>query len=238
MTKIEWNKVTWYSKILAAVFFIALPYAGFYLGVQYGKTLAPFLAPPESIENPVIMSAPNYYSTPAEWQTDANNTSGGFSIAYPIDFSAQDNPVAKASAGWRNGAISTGNIYFTLTIPKAFEPQTNFADATLTVGGSKNKAAIAQCLTADPTGGPSASSSEVTIDGISFSVFRSSDAGAGNLYQTTSYRTIHAGQCYAIEYTIHSNQIANYPASYNLKQFNQSKIDVLMQAIIGTFKFE
>ncbi len=38
--KIEWNKVTWYSKLIALVFFVALPFIGFYYGVQYGKIVA------------------------------------------------------------------------------------------------------------------------------------------------------------------------------------------------------
>jgi hypothetical protein len=36
---VEWNKVTWYSKALALVVFIALPFLGFYFGVQYGRLL-------------------------------------------------------------------------------------------------------------------------------------------------------------------------------------------------------
>lgn len=31
----EFNKVTWYSKLLALVIFITLPFVGFYLGVKY-----------------------------------------------------------------------------------------------------------------------------------------------------------------------------------------------------------
>ncbi|MBI4085949.1 MAG: hypothetical protein HY433_01750 [Candidatus Liptonbacteria bacterium] len=32
---IEWNKVTWYSKLLALALFVALPFIGFYFGVKY-----------------------------------------------------------------------------------------------------------------------------------------------------------------------------------------------------------
>ena len=32
---IEWNKVTWYSKVLALALFVALPFIGFYFGVKY-----------------------------------------------------------------------------------------------------------------------------------------------------------------------------------------------------------
>jgi hypothetical protein len=78
----------------------------------------------------------------------------------------------------------------------------------------------------------------VTINGITFTAFNFAGAGAGNYYETTSYRTLHAGQCYAVEYTVHSGQIANYPASYDLQPFNESKINTVMQAVVGTFKFQ
>jgi hypothetical protein len=239
--KIEWNKVTWYSKILALALFVALPFIGFYYGAQYGKLIAPLGQMPAAITVSTSTSqtaTDAYYNDPAEWQTDANNTAGGFSIAYPIDFDAQDNNSITPSTDWRLDANGTLGIkYFTLTIPRAFEPQTNFADATLVVGGSKNNNAIARCMTADQSGGPATATSSATINGILFTVFKSSDAGAGNIYETTSYRTLHAGECYAVEYTVHSSQIANYPSSYNLQQFNETKVDSLMQNIIGTFKF-
>jgi hypothetical protein len=237
MSDIQWNKVTWYSKTVALILFVALPFVGFYLGVQYGVIQGFIAATPKVATVSVATTGSNYYSNTAEWQTDANNTKGEFSIAYPIDFGTQDNYTATPSTNWRNGATSTGTVFFTLTIPKAFEPQTNLADVTLRVGSSKETNAVTQCLNVDPNSGETMATSTATINGVSFTVFHASDAGAGNFYQTTSYRTIHAGQCYAIEYTIHSGNIENYPASYNLQPFDQAKIDSLMQAIIGTFQF-
>lgn len=32
LTMIQWNKVTWYSKLLAVVLFVAVFFLGFYLG--------------------------------------------------------------------------------------------------------------------------------------------------------------------------------------------------------------
>jgi hypothetical protein len=37
---IQWNKVTWYSKLIALILFIALPFIGFYLGITYQKMRA------------------------------------------------------------------------------------------------------------------------------------------------------------------------------------------------------
>ncbi len=234
---IQWNKVTWYSKIVALVLFVGLPFVGFYFGEQYGKslTLANTDTTPVSTTNQNVLQN-DYYSNTAEWQSDSN--SNLFTISYPIDFNTADNYSAAPSTDWRLSANGIPGIkYFTLTVPRAFEPQTNFADATFTIGASKNSLAIAQCLNQDMGGGPGTSSSTATINGIQFAVASFSGAGAGNLYQTTSYRTLHAGQCFAIEYTIHSSQIGDYPTSYNLKPFNQQKITSLFQNMVGTFSF-
>jgi hypothetical protein len=241
---IQWNKVTWYSKFIALVLFVALPFIGFYYGTQYGKLIAQLNQPAPVIATSTSPTTSGnsdiaYYNNPAEWQTDANNTAGGFSIAYPLDFTVQDNNSPALSVDWRqNSNGATGKQYFTLTVPSAFEPQTNFAGATLTVGASANNTAVAQCMTPDAGDGPATATSSVTINGIIFTVFNSSDAGAGNYYATTSYRTIHAGECYAVEYTVHSAEIGNYPPSYDLQPFNEQQIDSVMQNIIGTFKFQ
>jgi hypothetical protein len=244
--KIAWNKVTWYSKLIALVLFVALPFIGFWLGVKYGEINPPsYLFSINSREPGLVatgtttnQAGAEYYSDAAEWQTDANNTSGGFSIAYPIDFPTQDNYTLAQSTDWRVNANGASGIqYFTLSIPSAFEPQTNFAGATLTVGASANAAAVANCLVADPGDGPASTTSTVMINGIAFTVFQSSSAGAGSLYQTTSYRTTHAGECYAVEYTIHSSQIGNYPPQYNLQPYNQAQATDVLDRIVGTFKF-
>lgn len=234
MANIVWNKVTWYSKMIAAAIFVILPFVGFYYGIQYGEGIE--LANQAVQASPGTPSSP-YYSNVGEWQT-AQSTNGGFSIAYPIDFTVDQNYSTAASPNWRIGANGNpGNLYLTITVPAAFEPQTNFVSAQLTVGTSRNNKAIVDCLTPDPTGSPAVPTSTASINGIQFTVFKSSDAGAGNYYETTSYRTLHAGQCYAVEYTVHSSQIGNYPPQYDLQPVNEDQVDSLLDRIVGTFQF-
>jgi hypothetical protein len=238
--KIQWNKVTWYSTLLAAILFIGLPFLWLWVGVRYGEFIGRLntLFALEGKNYPVQSSnGEEYYGNPAEWQTD-QDSAGGFSIAYPIDFSIDQNYPATPSTDWRLGANGTAGVKaLAITIPSAFEPQTNFVDATLTVGRSANGAAVAGCLVPDPTAGEDVATSTMAINGIAFTVFHSNDAGAGNLYDTTSYRTVHGGQCYALEYTVHSSQVANYPASYDLKPYNKAAVTGLFDRIVGTFKF-
>ncbi len=237
--KIEFNKVTWYSKLIALIIFIVFPFVGFYWGVQYGEAL-------QAVQSSGITGATSrsqtsgpseYYANPAEWQTD-QNSSGGFSVAYPIDFEAQDNYSPSPTANWSLESNNTeGTQFFTLTVPSAFEPQTNFSDATLTIGSSRDASALQNCLNPGPITNPGDSTSTKTVNGIQFLVYHFTGVGAGNYYETTDYRTTHNGQCYSVEYTIHSAQIENYPASYNLRPFDDATVTAVLDRIVSTFRF-
>ncbi|MFA5130053.1 MAG: hypothetical protein WC477_04000 [Patescibacteria group bacterium] len=179
-----------------------------------------------------------YYSDVSTWQADHFDVSK-MSISYPIDFDTQKGFTKDQSADWRVNMLGgPGTKVFTLTIPKSFIPQSNFNEATLTVGRSSNNIAMVNCLKPDEDVGPNAVGTPVSINGQTFTVFHSSGIGAGNIYDTTSYRIEHAGQCYSIEYTIHTSQLGNYPQEYQLKEADTAKVRDLMDRIIGTAKFD
>lgn len=50
--KIEWNRVTWYSKLLAVVVFIITFWSAFCLGIQYGKVKQMKLVDTNSVVTP------------------------------------------------------------------------------------------------------------------------------------------------------------------------------------------
>jgi hypothetical protein len=233
--KVQWNTVTWYSKLLALALFVALPFVGFWYGIQYGELLV--LLHLDSSQSAVPATA-DYYSNVAAWPVD-QRPDAGFSIAHPLDFQRDDVYSIAPRVDWRLGSASEpGNLALTVTISRSFEPQTNFADAKLTVGKSGSVVARANCLKSDAGGGPYAGVATTTINGVPFSIFTSAGAGAGNFYETTSYRALHAGLCYAVEYTIHSSQIANYPAEYRLQRFDKNKLTNVLDRIVSTFKFQ
>lgn len=239
--KVEWNKVTWYSKCLALALFIALPLIGFYLGIRYGEarqyTTDTFANLENASSSATAFAGINaYYKNVSEWQTYQDNA--GWSIAYPIDFNVENFYLPTPVDNWRAGTSGgPGLQLFKLTIPKALEPQTNFNEAVLSVGMSSNKKAITQCLIAETTDGRTSTSTMMINDTV-FTIFHFADVGLGNYYETTSYRTLHAGQCYAVEYTIHSSQIMNYPLEYHLKPFNEMKLRDVLDRIVGTFRFK
>ncbi len=78
---------------------------------------------------------------------------------------------------------------------------------------------------------------EASINGVTYTKLESSGAGAGNLYETTSYRTVHNGQCYAIEYTIHSSNIANYPTESGITAFDKAKVQNALESIVQSLSF-
>lgn len=246
--KIVWNKVTPFSKAVALALFIAMPFIGFWYGIQYGRAFQLIQDQNTGKGAPNVNASAGstpfpsygYYEDVLSWQTDSNNP--GFSIAYPLDFDTQDAYKPAPSPSWRTGSApgETGITLFTLTIPRALEPQTNFADAKLTVGEGTNAAAAANCLEAGISegGGPQgASTSSETIDGVQFAVLHTTGAGAGNLYDITSYSALHGGKCWNIEYTVHSTQIGNYPPSYGLRPFEEAYVAGILERIAQTFKF-
>src|SRR5581483_10051885 len=110
-------------------------------------------------------TASSYYSNTATWQTDTR-PDGGFSIAYPLDFNPNDNYSITPTPTWRlDSNNEAGNLMLTLTIPRAFEPQTNFADAKLTVGRSGSNVAVADCLKKDQPSEPGFGTATTTING-------------------------------------------------------------------------
>src|SRR5205085_726168 len=118
-------------RILAAiVLLLVLIGAAFYLGSHWN--LWQSASVPVATTTPVTTGT-DYYQNVATWQTYADAT-GGFSIAYPIDFNVTTAAKASSSTDWRlNAGNNPGLLLFTLMVPKAFEPQTNFSEAKLTV---------------------------------------------------------------------------------------------------------
>jgi membrane-bound inhibitor of C-type lysozyme len=162
--------------------------------------------------------------------TDQGNT---FTFTYPSQFSVSGGGIGYTTQ-WMQNVTSSGMILATLSIPSSFEPHTNFAGATLTVGTSADPSAIAGCLT--DANGATATGTQVSINGTPFTEISYQDAGAGNFYDVISYRTIRNSQCYALEYTIHSTDLGNYPSG-SVTQFDQSSVDAIMNGIVQSFQF-
>lgn len=164
--------------------------------------------------------------------TDQDKT---FSFEYSPVFSISGGGIGYTQS-WMQNSTDQGLLLVKATLPRSFEPKTNFSDATFTVGTSPSPDAVTKCLTA-PASGNGVQKSQVMLNGVQYTKFITSDAGAGNFYQTTSYRTMRDGQCYVVEYTIHSTNIGNYSPDQGIKAFNQAKVQALLEGMVQSFKF-
>ncbi|MEI6553856.1 MAG: hypothetical protein WCO09_04760 [bacterium] len=163
--------------------------------------------------------------------TDSHKT---FSFEYNSLFNATDTR-SVLSKDWNLNAKQNGIILAKVTAPKTYMPNTNFSEAFLTVGRSADKTAIKTCTTAATNGEVKAGTT--TISGYMFAKVTANDAGAGNFYESVIYRGIVGGNCYAIQYTIHSTNIGNYSPDQGITAFDKTKIQTDLENIVSSFKF-
>ncbi len=162
-------------------------------------------------------------------------SAGTFSFDYNPFFSVFE-AEKKLSKEWRLNATGDGVLLAVLNVPKIYLPSTNFSDAKLTIGRSSNEKEITECITKVYKG--DILPDDTTFRGFSAKKYIFSGAGAGNLYDTTSYHTILGGDCYAIEYTIHSTNIGNYSPDQGVVEFDKNKITNELEGIINSIKFQ
>lgn len=164
--------------------------------------------------------------------TDLSKT---FSFSYPNQFVLSGGNFGY-SQDWEVGTTNLGLLLAVVNIPRTFfTEKTNFSEAKFTVGTSADPDAIKNCLTYN--NGNTGTSSEITVNNRKFTKIQFGDVGAGNYYDTTSYRTIYDNQCYAIEYTIHSSNIYNYSPDQGVKEFDKAKVTSVLEGIVQSFKF-
>ena len=108
-----------------------------------------------------------------------------------------------------------GALLAELKLPRSNMPKTNFSEAKLTINWSNQPTDINNCSGRTDT----------------------SDAGAGNFYETTVVKKIYDGDCYSFEYTIHSTNIQNYDPSQGIKEFDKAKIKSDLESVISSFKY-
>ena len=157
-----------------------------------------------------------------------------FSFTYPSQFTLSGSTVGY-SQNWMQGATTSGMLLVKVVVPASYQPHTNFAQSQFTVGVSADPSAVAGCLTQENV--YAASSTGVSINDTPYTKLAYSGAAAGNRYDTTSYRTLRDGQCYAIEYTIHSLNIGNFPSGSGIEPFDQTAVQTMFDTMARSFRF-
>jgi hypothetical protein len=212
------------SPIVLSVLLVAVILVGlFFVFYSISST------PPPPTGTPVASS-----TTPAT--ATFRSAAAGFTLEYPSAYAIQEE-VPASTTDWQvvNQDQTMGIKIVTLTIPKEFEPQTNFSEGQLRMGISRDSKAVSTCLA--PTGANSEIRVEQNINGVTFVGYKTGDAGAGNFYDTTSFRTIHGGTCYVVDLVVHYTNLQNWPAELHLHEFNHARVYNALHDIFATFKF-
>lgn len=134
---------------------------------------------------------------------------------------------------WRSNTEDPGETLLVLSLPGSLQPNTNFSEATITLGASNNQEAVAACTSArnGETVGVN------TIPNSPFMLFERTDAGAGNFYDIQSYRIGHDGYCIALETVVHTTNIGNYDPSQGIVEYHGTRIRGALQEVVRTFAF-
>ena len=119
-------------------------------------------------------------------------------------------------------------------LPKDLFAGTNLFEAGVYIGASSAPGIAAEWNL------PAADSGEVPagaqdINGLSFAVFTSEGAAAGNIYEERVYRFLSDDTCFEIVELLHSGNLGNFPP--NIVEFDREKFQGYLEAIVRTFSF-
>jgi hypothetical protein len=156
------------------------------------------------------------------------NEAFGFNVRYDKKFKILPNTEDQT---WRSNVDSPGTRLLTLELPREIQPNTNFSDATITVGVSVDGQQVKNCLIAE--NGEVEAVSELPA----FKKFTQNDAAAGNFYEVQSYRLVRNSTCFAVERILHSTNILNYDPSQGVTEFDRSMVNTLVERVIKSFRF-
>ncbi len=155
------------------------------------------------------------------------NSEYGFSFEYSANFLKLEED-ENARLPWSVDSSRPGRRLVTVQLPKGFEANTNFIEGTVSVGISNDTTELAACLLGDQGD----VFDKITINGTVFTRVDLSDAGAGNFYETKSYRVIRDKTCLALETTVHSTNLSNYSSEQGVNGFDKAKVDTELNEVI------
>ncbi|MFZ2205343.1 MAG: hypothetical protein WA057_04775 [Candidatus Magasanikiibacteriota bacterium] len=193
--KIEFYKVTWYSKLLAVVLFVSTFFVGFVIGER--KINIYYL--------PIKLEMTQYKT-----YTDI---ALHMSVTYPENFII-DNTYKYQMLG--PGKDIEG-IKF--AIPKSISDGTNLSnDSYISIENIKQSKNCTADLFLDQ-----AKASSLIDGNMTYSYASSTGAAAGNRYEEKIYAIPGTNSCIAVRYFIHYGVLENYPEG-TIKQFNEKAL--------------
>ncbi len=160
-----------------------------------------------------------------EARTAYASSTMGVTIKYPKSYTLD---AAYQYVGFPNKPISGVKI----VIPTTMATGTNLSTDT---GISVEQLPRARNCSADIYITDDVRATEVTEDGVVYSVASTSGAGAGNFYEETVYAIPDSKPCTALRYFIHSTNIGNYPEG-TVREFDKAALiaafDKIRQSLV------
>ena len=137
-----------------------------------------------------------------------------FSVVYPVDYTID--------AAFQNMEVNPKKPIsgVKLTIPGTMATGTNLASDTFV---SIEQLPRAKHCTGDIYLADNVTPTEVTDNGVTYSLATTTGAGAGNLYEEMVYAIASSSPCTAVRYSIHSGNIGNYDPGA-VKEFDRNAL--------------
>ncbi len=224
--------------IVAAIVYVAWSHSR--------TTTGPDTSAPSSTTNgtstlptPAASGKPGAYVPPSgAWKTwtdsdydKTTKTTVSYTLDYPRDFDVR---TGNDAAG---GNFMESTSRASISFPEdAYDAQkTNFAGGTVIISvanatgdaDSCNRAPDDQNLVFKGAG---------DINGVGFFVATTSDAGAGNFYDSRVYRTVYSGHCYEFVLVIHTTNVGNYDPG-TVTEFDKNQAWSVLESIFRSVKF-
>lgn len=157
-----------------------------------------------------------------------------FMFSYPKGFVVTSGGVGY-NTNWRVNSNDSGKLLAKITSPKSYilKNKTNLSDITFTVGSSMDSHAVESCLAVQSG---EVGAGIVTLGGVDYVKVVTTDAGAGNYYTTTSYRTVKNETCYALESTVHTTNLGNYSPDQGIKEYDHNAVANVVNSIVYSFR--
>lgn len=241
MKKIELHKVTWLSRILALILFVALPFIGFLSGIAYQKLLDTPRTPTETNtpqtqneQKPPLLSSRKIYT----------NDNYGFTFSYPASLTLETSfqSYYHLPSLWRSGATPGTSGVSIISIPSFRIKQDNayprYFSAEVRIGASSDPRDIADCYKNDGSSAGIPATTEI-INGTEFMKFTLGSAGMMQYMTGVSYRTIHNNTCFAIE-QIQAGSTYRDDETTNTNDISDEELDSYYNSladIVQTFRF-
>lgn len=191
--------------------------------VALGAGVAYYANTQQEISTPVVQER---QIIPGVSSIEYRDTEYGFSIEYPETATSSDTDFA--------GFLPlTQTPVKSFVLPASMSAGTNLSEAGIYIGATTTPKIVASCTASTLAGETLVGTT--TINGSVFSASTSTDAAAGNVYESAVFRTVHDGRCLEIVELLHWGNIANFPEG-EVVEFDTPVFREYLEKMVDTVK--